>query len=139
MQAVSRFALPVAPPMLIGLAESFVLSEAPLQPPQSYVVCRRVRLAYATTTICTDDANQPYDYDTFVLYLAHVYDRTRDESGLLPAPEALLSDVTLNRPMDCLIHNDHLWIADGGDASQPSRLHRWRLHGSPAQAPNADL
>lgn len=132
MALAGQHQLEIPPPMILGLAESFVLAEAALNPPHSYLVCRRVRFAYAMATVCTDAENQPYDYDTFVVYWAHVYHRERDEASALPAPDTRLQGVTLNRPMDCLLHGDQLVIADGGDARTRARLHLWRLANGPA-------
>ena len=87
--------------------------------PDLYFVCRRVRLAVALPEARLDEDDQPYDYDTHVIYLAHFYDCEQEPrfSDLL----ADLTDVPLHRPMDCLLVDDHLFIADGGAGETPER------------------
>lgn len=132
----ARYALPVAPPLLLGLAESFVLAEAPLSPPNLFVVCRRIRLAYALPAPMTDADHEQYDYDTFVLYLAHVYDRMREPAGITPDTELTLPGTSLGRPMDCLLHADRLYVADGGDETRPACVHVWQVTREPVEAPD---
>jgi hypothetical protein len=123
---IEHFHLPVESPQLMGLAESYVLAEAPLAIPDVFVVCRRVRLAIHLYEEQVDVDNQRYDYDTIVVYMAHFYDRADDEPSL---HESLvgLGAVRLRRPMDCLVAFDHLFIADGGTEDHPSVVHVWRI------------
>jgi hypothetical protein len=120
--------LNVPPPMILGLAESFVLAEAMLVHPHLFLVCRRLRIVYALETEKTDEQNQPYDYDSLVLYVAHVYDRSQDVKPTLRESLAGLAGVQLWRPMDCLIAHDHLFVADGGEGEQVSRVHVWQVN-----------
>ena len=139
MALVGAYRLPTTPPMLLGLAESFVLAEAPLHPPDLFVVCRRIRLAYALPSPRADADNSPYDYDTFVLYLAHVVDRTREPTGLIPDTEMSLPGATLQRPMDCLVHAGRLYVADGGGEARPACVHVWQVTREPVEAPEVAL
>lgn len=123
---VERLALPFAPPMLLGLAESYVLSEAEIERPHLYVICRRIRLAYALPGVELDDQQQPYDYDTQVIYLAHWFDRRSEEVSLIEALDSL-PDAPLYRPMDCIIHGSYLFISDGGGTMQNNRIHIWQI------------
>ncbi|MEO8395390.1 MAG: hypothetical protein ABI700_20520, partial [Chloroflexota bacterium] len=128
MAVIAKFKLDIIPPMLLGIAESYVLAEAELQRPNLYFVCRRIRLAVALPETRMDEDNQPYDYETRVIYVAHFYDCEQE-----PPFIELMADVTpvpLIRPMDCLLHNEQLCIADGGSADNDGRLsaiHLWQV------------
>ncbi len=122
--------LKVPSPLILGLAESYVLAEAELTPPHLFLVCRRLRVVYALETEQTDEQNQPYDYDSHVLYVAHVYDRSQDVKPTLRESLAGLAGVELCRPMDCLIAHDHVFVADGGEGEQVSRVHVWKIERS---------
>ena len=125
MRFAKRLGLNVPAPMLLGVAESYVLAESDIERPHLYFVCRRVRLAVALEGERLDDEQQPYDYDTLVLYAAHFYHRNEE----LPLTVLLenLTDVPLHRPMDCLLLDDHLFIADGGEGERLSAIHVWRV------------
>ena len=126
MALTDRLKLGVLPPMLLGLAESYVLGEALLVHPSLFFVCRRLRLAVALPEQRIDEQNEPYDYDTVVCYVAHFHDTQAEARPLID----LLSDVqgvTLHRPMDCLLYADHLFIADGGAAGRSSAIHVFRV------------
>ena len=58
MAVIDKFKLNIIPPMLIGVAESYVLAEAELQRPNLYFVCRRMRLAIALPEEWLDDEGQ---------------------------------------------------------------------------------
>ena len=139
MSLVGLYRLPTTPPMLLGLAESFVLAEAPLHPPNLFVVCRRIRLAYVLPSPRADADNRLYDYDTFVLHLAHVYDRTREPTHLTPDAELSLPGAAPHRPMDCLVRGDRLYVADGGDETRLACVHVWRITRAPEEAPEVTL
>lgn len=119
--------LDIAPPMLLGLAESYVLAEAVLRPPSLFVVCRRLRLAFALPEERVDADGEPYDYDTHILYVAHYYDTNAEQkpalSDILHEPHAGI----LHRPMDCLIYRDHLFVADGGSGEHKSAVRIWQI------------
>jgi hypothetical protein len=114
------------PPAILGIAESYVLSESLIIRPSIYFVCRRIRIAYALPDVRLDANNQPYDYDTLLFYTAHFFDCAQEPSIL-----DLLNDLTtvpLKRPMDCLItDNNHLYIADGGGDDRLNAIHVWHL------------
>jgi hypothetical protein len=119
--------LDIGSPTLIGMAESYVLAEAALVYPMIFLVCRRLRIAFALEEEQVDEQNQPYDYDTTVLYAAHRYDRGDDR---LPRLSEILTDlpgVQLHRPMDCLIVQDYAFVADGGAGERNSAVHVWRV------------
>lgn len=128
MQLVKRLGLDLPPPMLLGLAESYVVAEAQLDRPHRFVICRRLRIAYALMEQHHDDAGQPYDYDTAVLYIAQIYDRSVDDDPPLDAAlSAALPGVEMHRPMGCVLVNDHLFVADGGGEERKNRVHVWRV------------
>lgn len=137
MALIARLKLDVLPPALLGIAESYVLSEAQFGP-MLYFVCRRTRLALALQEARLDEQNLPYDYDTQVVYCAHFVDLAKADE--LPMTDALepMPGVHLRRPMDCLYYGDHLFVADGAapDDPQPSAIHVWRV--SPPSQPARD-
>lgn len=132
MALVKFLPLPIMPPLLFGIAESVVLAEAAFASPDIFLVCRRVRLAYGLMPPRLDSSHQKYDYDTVMLYFVHLYDAHDTEEHLLhetiASGQSLLSGVVLHRPMDCLIHEDKLFIADGGDETHTSAIHIWTIH-----------
>ncbi len=133
MTLIERLKLNIMPPMLLGVAESYVLAEAPLISPNVFMVCRRLRLAYILPQAKYAADHQPYDYDTLVLYIAHDYNPHVDDE--IPPERALagLPGVQLRRPMDCIVRDQHLFIADGGTvtnsgtAEQVSTIHVWQI------------
>jgi hypothetical protein len=115
------------PPFLLGLAESYVLAEAPVHPPNLFFVCRRVRIAYVLPEERIDGDGEPYDYDTLVLYAAHFFDGTGEQEPALSDTLAGWGGIKLNYPMDCLIYKDHLFVADGGSEDRNSAVHIWHI------------
>lgn len=120
-----RMKLNVMPPLLLGIADSYVLAEARVVRPALYFVCRRLRLAVALPETRVDEDGQPYDYETRVMYLAHFYD-CNEELRLRDSLDDL-TDVPLHRPMDCLLMDDKLYVADGGANDRPSAIHVWQI------------
>ncbi len=127
-----------APPLLLGLAESYVMAEAALDG-SWFVVCRRIRVATALPQPQIDADGATYDYDTRVLYLAHLFDRDDDEPPTLLEPDADLVSPTLKRPMDCLIADDRLYVADGGEGERLSAIHIFQLADLPNRPSSDDL
>ncbi len=125
---IQKMGLDIAPAALLGVAESYVLAEALLQAPDLYLVCRRLRVAYALAETRHDSQNQPYDYDTFLLYTVHLYNRARDDVEL-PVAEVMtgLPGVDLHRPMDCLVYNGMVFVAEGGEGTRPNAVHLWQI------------
>lgn len=125
MAFTERLKLNLPAPMLLGIAESYVLAECDILRPNFYFVCRRMRFAVALPEIQLDAEQQPYDYETRVVYVAHFYDRSEE----LPhdAVFTQLTDVPLHRPMDCLLLGDRLFIADGGAGDRLSAVHVWQI------------
>ncbi|MBC7870447.1 MAG: hypothetical protein H7Y09_06375 [Chitinophagaceae bacterium] len=126
MALAQRFKLE-APLIIIGMAESYVLAEIPLTRPNLFIVCRRMRLAIALPETKLDERGQTYDYDTLVIYRAHFHRRDTSSETLVEDLLEELPGITLNRPMDCLLYADHIFIADGGSGDLPSRIHVWHL------------
>lgn len=124
---VNHLRLDVPPPLLLGLAESYVLAEASVRPPHLFVVCRRLRLALALPEERQDDGGEPFDYDTQVLYVAHYFDTSAEQEPVLSSMLTDVQPAALHRPMDCLIYKDHLFIADGGSADHQSAVRVWRI------------
>jgi hypothetical protein len=115
-------------PQILGVAESRVLAEALLTPPDTYLVCRRLRIAYTLPEPQRDADQQWYDYDTLALYTLHLYNPAADDVELPPERVfAGLPGVQMLRPMDCIICYQHVFVADGGDANRPSQVHIWRV------------
>lgn len=138
MALAESLKLSIMPPLLIGITESYVLAEAMFTPLNIYVVCRRMRLAYALPAARIDNGGLPYDYDTLPIYAAHLY-LPDDEPPLVSAVGAF-AGVRLHRPMDCLIAGEHLYIADGGADDRLSAIHVWRIaHVEPILSPEEQL
>jgi hypothetical protein len=127
---VQRLKLDILPSMLLGLAESYVMAEASIVYPNLFLVCRRLRLACALPEEQVDEENEPYDYDTLVRYAAHVFDTSADQELALSESFRDLPGASFQRPMDCMIYKEHVFIADGGEAERSSVIHVWRLAGS---------
>lgn len=128
MFIIKKLKMDIMPPLLLGVAESYVLAETELVAERFYLVCRRVRLAYALPTPRYDEDNQPYDYDTIAMHIAHIYDvQTRDNEISAEEAFAGLPGVVLNRPMDCLAAHGHVFVADGGADGENSAVHVWRM------------
>jgi hypothetical protein len=119
--------LNVPAPTILGLAESYVLAEIELVHPSVFFVCRRLRVVYALQEEQTDAQKETYDYDSRVLYAAHVYDRSQDVKPTLRESLSGLAGIPLHRPMDCLLAYNHLLIADGGEDERMSQVHVWRV------------
>ncbi|MCL4251459.1 MAG: hypothetical protein KJ065_25130 [Anaerolineae bacterium] len=120
--------LPVPAPMVLGLAESYSLAEAPITS-RVYCVCRRLRIAYALPVPKRDHDGYVYDYDTVPLYVAHLHTLGTTDTATLTQQMSYFPGVRLRRPMDCLAAFDHLCIADGGADDRRSAVHIWRIDG----------
>lgn len=138
MAFAERFNLQLPPPMILGLAESYITSEIELIRPHLYFVCRRVRIAYALPKQQFDSDGEPYDYDTKVIYLAHFYDKDHGFDPPIDSYFDALPDIQLNRPMDCLLYDNHLIIADGGNGIISSRIHIFEINLSASNNDSGD-
>ncbi|MGQ9910159.1 MAG: hypothetical protein ACUVS2_15140 [Candidatus Flexifilum sp.] len=124
--------LPVPPPMLLGLAESYVLAETQIVPPFLFLICRRLRFAYALETPAPD-RDGAVDYDTAVAYIMQEVDLNDDADRPLSSYLGHFAGVPLNQPMDCMLFETRLFVADGGDPTtgQPAQIHIWQVEGIP--------
>lgn len=129
-----RLKLSVPPPMILGMAESYVFSEASIAYPRWFVVCRRLRVVYALPKQRYDDDQQPYDYDSRVLHVAHLYDKSALRELTLAEIFDSLPDATLYRPTDCIAAFGHLFIADSGGSARKNRVHVWQIITPPEPA-----
>jgi hypothetical protein len=129
INVVNQLRLNVPPPLLLGIAESYVLSEACVLPPDVFFVCRRIRLAVALETPKRDEEGLLYDYDTLAIHTAHFYDRAADSEPALIDALTALPGARLRHPMDCIVRDDHLFVSDSarGDPNTPSQIHVWRI------------
>lgn len=125
--------LAVPPPLLIGLAESYVLAETQIVPPGQFVVCRRLRYAYALDSAQMDASGTPIDYDSHVMYVVQSLDLDDDAEQPISNYLGHFAGVELHRPMDCLLVGDRLYVADGGDraAGRLAHIHVWQVQGIP--------
>lgn len=121
-----KLGLQLPPPRLLGIAECRVVSEAILEYPDQFVVCKRLRLAYLLPAIAHDGQGN-YDYDTHIVYLAHTVSREREYETSLAEALAGLPGVKLYRPSDCIAAFGHLFVADGGETGRISAVHIWRI------------
>ena len=115
-QLIDHLGLDVTPGALLGMAESYVLSEARL-PDDQYIVCRRLRFIHALTAPPPD-----YDYDSIIVQVAHSIDpKHDDEIALKAALDELPGD--LYQPTDCLFHAGYLVMTDSGGTDEFNHLH----------------
>jgi hypothetical protein len=121
MPLIRHLNVPLSPMTLLGIAESRVLSEVRLTDKVTFV-CRRVRLAYALPQPQVDDHDLPYDYDTLVLHIAHIYDVENDTAPSLTTAVQGIDGVILQRPLDCIVQEGKLIIADASDGVNVSRM-----------------
>jgi hypothetical protein len=121
MALISQLKLTIPPMLLLGIAESRVLSAAFITDSVA-VVCRRVQLAHALAEQHIDAGGLPYDYDTLVLHLAQLYDAENDSIASVAESASGIGGVVLQRPLDCMTHDDKLIIADASDGTQTSRI-----------------
>jgi hypothetical protein len=140
ISVAGRFALAerlhLPAPTLLGIAESYVLAEAPLTGPTDWLVCRRLRIAHAVPRQTGADG-LPFDYDTRELLLLHRYDTQAEP----PPLEALLADpagAELRRPMDCVRLGDRLIVAEGGHDEEASAVCILAIDGLPAPVSRTD-
>ncbi len=127
MALVDHLRLGVPPPHVLGVAESYVLSEAVIAP-SVYVVCRRIRIAYALPQTHYDDEKQPYDYDTLTLHIAHLYDPiTQDDEISIEQAFSGLDGIIPHHPVDCVMQSGHLFILEGGTPQTDATMHIWRI------------
>lgn len=117
MQLVEDFNLKLMPPQMIGIAESHVISDVALIPDARYLVCRRLRIAYALMQPQQDEAGQPYDYDTMTFHVAQIYDAGDDLH--LGNTHNTLWGKRLTQPLDCVQNAGKLVLLDGSD------IHEW--------------
>jgi hypothetical protein len=117
--------LNIPPMLLLGIAESYVTSAAKIDDTVS-IVCRRVRLAYALSHPQLDDTGLPYDYDTLALHVAHLY--TDDTESSLAEALAGIDGIRLQRPLDCMVYQNKLIIADASDGEHNSRIVVFRIN-----------
>jgi hypothetical protein len=128
MQILPHVGIQLTPMQLLGVAESQILSEAKLNDDGAYLVCRRLRLAYALAQPQHDE-NGPYDYDTILCHVVHCIEGEQE-----PSWESIFTDFDreqVKAPIDCLFHEDKIYIADSGtpsiaDAAMCS-LHVWQF------------
>jgi len=107
----------IAPPQIIGIAESTVLSHTQISE-SIMLVCRRIRIAYRLMQPTVN-----YDYDSLDVFVLH--EHMLDSNAMPELVDCLndIDDVVLLRPMDCLYHNGYLFVADGGDGEEVSAIH----------------
>lgn len=119
-------------PQVLGVTESVVLAEAALGGGW-WLVCRRLRIALALPAARLDAHGLPYDYDSHVMWAAHVLDRLDDPEIAVAAWWPVLDGMALVRPVDCMRAGDWLWVAEAGEGAAPARLLRWRVlpHSTP--------
>lgn len=108
---VQQLGLRIAPPMLLGVSRSRILSGCPL-PNGAWLICRRLDLAYLLA-----QPSAHANYDTHTVHLLQTIDD-------LDAPPPLLNLTrtleTPTAPVSCLCTNDRLYIgnADGEHINQ---------------------
>lgn len=115
--ALTRLGIPSP---ILGLAESYVLAEAPITERLSVTV-RRLRVAFAVPPN-EDENGDAYNYDSLPIYLAQWFDTESDEA---PLDQGVIAIGT--RPMDVQFNGRRLFIADGGEFPRHSALHIYEV------------
>lgn len=126
MALVDRLRLDVLPPMILGLVESRVISEAALPMPNQYIVCRRIRIAFGLPP----SHQRSYDYDSIELHIAHPYNSELQDELSVDEAFAGLPGVQLIHPTDCILSDGYLFLADGGRGRRRNQIHVWRIEGT---------
>lgn len=126
MALIQVLALDVSPMQVLGLGESRVLSLAQLSPTEQ-LVCRRVALMLALPQAQLAQDGQPYDYTTHSIHMAHRYQPNAEDEVPLDRLLGALAGVRLRQPVDCLVANNHLYIADDGNGETCNALHIWQI------------
>jgi len=130
MPLIQALKLTISPMMIFGIAESRVLAETEFSDDE-VLVCRRIRLLRALPEIQHDEQGLPYDYDTVTFHVLHTYN---DETeSVPPLHEAINYFPELSHPMDCMIHDDQLIVANGSDGENPCEVHLFQLQENPPQ------
>jgi hypothetical protein len=136
MLLVEEGAVPsVPPPYVLGLAQSYVVSEVQLISPGEdggplFLLSRRLRVAYRLPEPAIDDSGETYDYDSVEL---SVLQRYSPHEGTLPLGESLPDEaalgVVLNWPTDIVLREGVLFAADSaqGRDDLSSRVHLWEV------------
>lgn len=132
MKLAAHLRLAVPAPVLLGLAESYILTEALIEPPALYVVCRRLRIAHALPQRIRDAEGNEYDYVTHVLHVAHIVDLNDEHEIALSDMLDDFGGVTLHHPVDCLYHDGLLIIVENGSTAdaRPGHVHLWQVAGA---------
>jgi hypothetical protein len=120
MPLLSALNWAISPMLILGIAESKVLSQAPIH--EEWLVCRRIQIAFALPELRYDEFGLAYDYDSRPLHLLHPY--TEDVTESLHASLRFAGE-KLQRPMDILYHDSRLILADAAADGNNSRLILW--------------
>jgi hypothetical protein len=124
-----------SPMHLIGVAESYVISEAALTR-TLYLVCRRLRIAVALPSARHDPDGMPYDYEAVALHVVHLADMRDDRP--IPAVDwfSLLPEPAPRRPTDCLLsrRRRELVVLESGCDDQPAQLYLYQVDDLPPLA-----
>jgi len=121
MELVDFMEWEIAPPQIVGMAESAVLAHTRMSD-DLMIVCRRVRVVYRLMNPTID-----YDYDSLNVHLLHDYKPHNNDMPELVDCLNDIDDVVLLRPMDCLFHAGCLYVADGGEDDEVSAIHVFKL------------
>ncbi|MEM9951333.1 MAG: hypothetical protein AAF846_07030 [Chloroflexota bacterium] len=124
MPLMQKLNLGVPPMMLMGIAESRVLSETQLSDRLS-LICRRVRLLIALSEIKIDEVGLPYNYETQIIHVLHTFDNETEVYP--PLHQALKQFPDVSNPTDCLFTHGYLIVADSGYDEAASTVHIYHL------------
>ncbi|MFN8380040.1 MAG: hypothetical protein U0452_15355 [Anaerolineae bacterium] len=134
VSVADRFALAnafaVAPPAVLGIAESYVLAESPLAEPHDLLLCRRLRIAVAVPRN-TDSAGLSFDYVTRACFVLQRWKVGEDEPPLEHALSGL-GGIPLHQPMDCMRRDNRLYVAEGGAEGRTAAVSILEISGLPA-------
>lgn len=139
----------VAPPAVLGLAQSYVVSEAQVKETERsgrkqsplFLLSRRLRVAYRLAGPARDELGNPYDYTS---HEVAVMQQHRPGDEFAPLGETVLDQkvlgVALNWPTDLVLRDDILFVADAAHEVDglTSRVHIWRVSVPSSKLPRGE-
>lgn len=125
----------IPPPTILGLAQSYVVSEVQLTRPARdtlplFLLSRRLRIAYRLLEPLVDARGERYDYDSLEVAILQRYTPGDEDLSLgeMMVSKATLG-VELNRLNDIILRDGYLFAADSAGERDDviSQVHIWLL------------
>lgn len=116
----------IAPGQWLGISARLPRAVAHVAP-SLLLVCSKVQIAYALLSPAVDAHRMLYDYDTITLFLLQSYDVQVKEKPPVSVSLKEIDGQPLYRPLDCLVFNGRLYVADGGANDRKSAIRVWEI------------